>query len=103
MFRLMQLSILVYWLANWTKSNILINSEGKACVADFGMLKIVAEFQARHISHCQLEALFGELHQSSIVFYKDHTFPVITAECDVYSYESLTLQVYIRLYVPQDI
>lgn len=75
------------------QSNVLLDSAVKACVSDFGMSTIKAEFQGTSYwtsnkgGAVRWSAL--ELYRS----YEDDVHPVVTQECDIYSYGSLTLQV----------
>jgi serine/threonine protein kinase len=75
------------------KSNVLIDDEGRACVADFGMSKIAAEFQGTSYFTSSIGGAIRWAAPELYCVYEDHMSPVATAASDVYSYGSLTLQV----------
>ncbi|KIM82292.1 hypothetical protein PILCRDRAFT_820676 [Piloderma croceum F 1598] len=73
-------------------SNVLLDSTVKACVSDFGMSTIKAEFQG---TSYWTSNRGGAVRWSALELfrsYEDDAHPVITQECDIYSYGSLTLQ-----------
>lgn len=97
-----------------TTCNVLINDEGSACITDFGLSIVQAEFQGTsfitvrtHIA-CQLrfiliklQSMVGgairfrapELLPTTDTSLKDKFTAVLTFQCDVYSLGSVFLEV----------
>jgi serine/threonine protein kinase len=79
------------------QSNVLIDSEGRACVADFGMSNIKAEFQGTSYFTSSIGGAIRWAAPELYRIYEDYAFPEVTAACDVYSYGSVTLQVCLNI------
>jgi serine/threonine protein kinase len=87
-----------------TGSNILINVQGKPCLCDFGLSKILAEFEGTSY----FTGTRGAVRWAAIELYRgldeDDYLPVINKQCDIYSYGSVMLQAsetYILVQCPQ--
>jgi len=57
------------------------------------MSNIIAEFQGTSYFTSSIGGAVRWAAPELYRVYEDHAFPVVTAECDIYSYGSLTLQV----------
>ena len=73
------------------QANILIDSDGKARLIDFGLSTIKAEFEGTSFYS---PTAGGALRWRALeLFLEDDVAPTLTAACDIYSYGSVTLQV----------
>jgi len=76
-----------------TGSNILINAEGKPCLCDFGLSKIMVEFEGTSY----FTGTRGAVRWAASELYRGNDdedyVPVINKECDIYSFGSVMLQV----------
>ncbi|GLB38631.1 putative protein tyrosine kinase [Lyophyllum shimeji] len=77
-----------------TGSNILITDEGKACLCDFGLSTIIAEFQATSYF---TSTIGGAVRWTDALFYRiygeDEEPPTISTRSDIYSFGSVMLEV----------
>ena len=78
------------------QSNILIDDEGKACLCDFGLSSIAAEFQG---TSYLTSTIGGNVRWAAPELYRineDDSIPTVTTQSDIYSFGSVVLEV--RLY-----
>jgi len=76
-----------------TGSNILIDDEGKACLCDFGLSSIAAEFQGTSFL---TSTIGGNVRWAAPELYRvveNDSVPAITTHSDIYSYGSVVLEV----------
>jgi len=76
-----------------TGSNILINSQGKPCLCDFGLSKIILEFSGTSYFTGTRGAVRWAASELYCCLDDDEHVPVINKQCDIYSYGSVMLQV----------
>ena len=74
------------------QANILIESDGKARLVDFGLSTIKAVFEGTSYSLSTVGGAIRWRARELLHFTEDFT-PVLTTACDIYSYGSVMLQV----------
>jgi len=72
-----------------TGPNILINSEGRALLSDFGLSTIIAEFQGTSYYTSSIQ---GAVRWCAPELFKGHPEPALSTRSDVYSFGSVMLQ-----------
>jgi serine/threonine protein kinase len=75
------------------QSNVLVDEDGKARVSDFGMSKILSEFQGTSYFTSSIGGAVRWAAPELYRVYEDDVFPEVTVECDIYSFGSVALQV----------
>ncbi|KDQ54708.1 hypothetical protein JAAARDRAFT_196591 [Jaapia argillacea MUCL 33604] len=73
-----------------TGSNVLIDLDGKACLCDFGLSSIIAEF---HGTSYYTSNIRGAVRWAAIELFRDEVSPTISIKSDIYSFGSLMLEV----------
>ncbi|KAG2140609.1 kinase-like domain-containing protein [Suillus clintonianus] len=73
-----------------TGSNVLINGQGQACLADFGLSTIIVEFIGTSYF---TNSIWGNIRWAATELYEVPDNATLTTECDVYSFGSIILQV----------
>ena len=80
-----------------SQSNILIDDEGKACLCDFGLSSIAADFQGTSFL---TSTIGGNVRWAAPELYftnEDDSTPTVTTHSDIYSFGSVMLEVYFIL------
>ncbi|KDQ54702.1 hypothetical protein JAAARDRAFT_401926 [Jaapia argillacea MUCL 33604] len=76
-----------------TGSNILLDHQGKACLCDFGLSSVMAEFQG---TSCFTSNIGGAVRWAAIELYRvqpDGFEPTVSIMSDIYSFGSVMLEV----------
>jgi len=74
------------------KSNVLIDGDGKALLADFGLSNVVAETYRLYVT----SSIGGSVRWAAPEHFRlsrDHHVSTVTTHSDIYSYGSVILQV----------
>ena len=75
------------------QSNVLINGNGRACLADFGISTIILEFVGTNSIRGNIRWAAAELFDAPKDDKKGDASVSLSKECDIYSFGSITLQV----------
>lgn len=78
---------------NLHKSNVLMDSAGKACLSDFGMSTVIAEF---HTASYYTSSIGGAIRYAAPELYdlfEDSPLASVNPCTDIYSFGSVMLQV----------
>lgn len=70
------------------QGNVLLNAEGKACLTDFGLSSIKAEFEG---TSYWSSTVGGAIRWRATELFENE--PVLTKECDIYSFGCIMMQV----------
>ncbi|KAG2342707.1 kinase-like protein, partial [Suillus weaverae] len=73
-----------------TGSNVLINGQGRACLADFGLSTIIVEFIGTTYF---TNSIWGNIRWAATELYEAPDNASLTTECDIYSFGSIILQI----------
>lgn len=76
-----------------TGANILVADDGSACLCDFGLSSIAAEFQGTSYITSTMGGNVRWAAPELILPTEDGTVPMVDTYCDAYSYGSVTLEV----------
>lgn len=74
-------------------ANILITDDGSACLCDFGLSSIVAEFQGTSYITSTMGGNIRWAAPELLRTGEDGTVPMVNIHSDTYSYGSVTLEV----------
>ena len=83
----------LFVLTFWWQANILIDSDGKARLVDFGLSTIKAVFEGTSYSQSTVGGAIRWRALELLHFTEEDFTPILTTACDIYSYGSVMLQV----------